>query len=238
MSDSNHYNTLDVSPEATSAEIKQAYRRLAKLFHPDLQRETSDPDKIIKVNAAYEVLSDPTRRRAYDQQLRTANTRSQRGKQQQRTAYAQHHHQRYRQTARNADAELSGWIQQVYRPVNHLIDCIISPLNDQIDELSADPFDDQLMAEFQTYLEECGHYLDRAQKAFRSQPNPATVAGAAASLYYCLNQLGDGIEELKLFTLNYDDNYLHTGQELFRIAAGLRYEARYAVKDIAEAVRR
>jgi molecular chaperone DnaJ len=45
--------------------------------------------------------------------------------------------------------------------------------------------------------------------------------------------LGDGIEDLSLFTLNYDDYYLHTGQELFRIATSLRYEAKDAVKDLA-----
>jgi hypothetical protein len=49
MSDSNHYDTLDVSPKATPAEIKQAYRRLAKLFHPDSKRETADPEKIIRL---------------------------------------------------------------------------------------------------------------------------------------------------------------------------------------------
>jgi molecular chaperone DnaJ len=70
MSNSNHYDTLDVSPQATSTEIKQAYRRLAKRFHPDSQSETADPEKIIQVNAAYEILSDPNRRRSYDQQLR------------------------------------------------------------------------------------------------------------------------------------------------------------------------
>jgi preprotein translocase subunit Sec63 len=48
MSDSNHYDTLDVTPQATLAEIKQAYRRLAKRFHPDSKSETADPEKIIK----------------------------------------------------------------------------------------------------------------------------------------------------------------------------------------------
>jgi molecular chaperone DnaJ len=233
MSDSNHYDTLDVNPKATPGEIKQAYRRLAKLFHPDSKRETADPEKIIQVNAAYEVLGDPTRRRSYDQQLRDSRTQPAHRNRQQRTADAQQKYQRQRQTAQNADTKISEWLQQVYRPVNRLISRILTPLNAQIDELSADPFDDDLMAEFQDYLEDCRHYLNQAQLTFRSQPNPPTVAGTAASLYYCLNQLGDGIEELKLFTLNYDDHYLHTGQELFRIATSLRYEAQNAVKDIA-----
>lgn len=238
MSDSNHYETLDVNPKATAIEIKQAYRRLAKLFHPDSQCETADTEKIIQLNAAYEVLGDPNRRRSYDRQLRSRQERSQQPQSeqqnwQQRTARAQQHYQRHRRTAQDADAQLSEWLQQVYRPVNRFINCILNPLNSQLDELSADPFDDELMTDFQAYLEDCYHYLNQAQLTFRSQPNPSAVAGAAASLYYCLNQLGDGIEELKLFTLNYDDHYLHTGQELFRIANRLRYEAQDAVKDFA-----
>jgi molecular chaperone DnaJ len=233
MSDSNYYKTLNVSPKATPAEIKQSYRRLAKLFHPDSQSQTADTEKIVQVNAAYEVLSDPHLRRSYDEQLQTAQQRSQRRNRQQRTADAQQYYKRQRQTARHADIALDEWLQQVFRPVNHLLDRIINSLGAELDELAADPFDDELMAEFESYLEDCRHYLNQAQLAFRSQPNPATVAGAAANLYYCLNQLGDGIEELKLFTLNYDDYYLHTGQELFRIAANLRYEAQYAVRDMA-----
>lgn len=233
MPDSNYYDTLNISPNATTTEIKQAYRHLAKLFHPDSKRETADPEKIIQVNAAYEVLGDPTRRRSYDQQLRNQQPQPEWQNRQQRTTAAQQRYQRQRQTGQDADAQLNEWLQQVYKPVNRLISRILKPLNTQLDELSADPFDDELMADFQTYLEDCRYYLNQAQLTFRSQPNPATVAGAAANLYYCLNQLGDGIEELKLFTLNYDDHYLHTGQELFRIANNLRSEAQDAVKHMA-----
>jgi molecular chaperone DnaJ len=236
MSDSNHYDTLNVNPKATPAEIKQAYRRLAKLFHPDSQSETADPDKIVEVNAAYEVLSDPRRRRSYDAQIRSSRSQPSYQNRQQRTANAQQNYQRQRRTSKNADLQLHDWLQQVYKPVVRLISHILNPLESQLDELSADPFDDDLMADFQAYLEECRHHLNRAELTFRSQPNPSTVAGAAASLYYCLNQIGDGIEELNLFTLNYDDHYLHTGQELFRIARGLRYEAQDAVRELAQKV--
>jgi molecular chaperone DnaJ len=60
------------------------------------------------------------------------------------------------------------------------------------------------------------------------------LAGVAANLYYCLNQLGDALDELETFTLNYDDQYLHTGQEMFRIAAGLRREAMANIKNIPD----
>lgn len=227
-----HYDTLDVSPQATSAEIKQAYRRQAKRFHPDSQNETSDPEKIVQVNAAYEVLGDPHRRRFYDRQMRYPQAQPNNQYRQQRTADAQQYYQRYRRTAQDADAQLNEWLKYVYKPINRLIKRILSSLNEQIDELAADPFDDDLMAQFQAYLEQCREYLNQAQQIFRSQPNPPTVASAAASFYFCLNQLGDGIGELELFTLNYDENYLHTGQELFRIAKGLRYDAQEALKNL------
>ncbi|MFM6312350.1 MAG: DnaJ domain-containing protein, partial [Dolichospermum sp.] len=68
MSDFNHYDTLKVSNNASQAEIKQAYRRLVKIFHPDINQEITDNEEIIRVNAAYEVLSDSKSRLNYDQE--------------------------------------------------------------------------------------------------------------------------------------------------------------------------
>ena len=90
----------------------------------------------------------------------------------------------------------------------------------------SDLFDDQLMAVFQDYLETCRQNLDRAKTLFSQRPNPAKMAKVAASLYYCLNHLTDGLEELETFTLNYDDRSLHTGQEMFRMAQRLQVEAK------------
>jgi molecular chaperone DnaJ len=235
---SDHYRTLNITPTATQAEIKQAYRQLAKQFHPDSNRETANHEKIARVNAAYEVLGDPENRRSYDQQLKyltqleEAGFSAGRGNRQQRTAATQARHYKQQQTAQKADEHLQQWLTQVYGPVSQLVLQILKPLQEQIDELAADPFDDILMAAFQDYLEDCRDHLSRAETIFHSLPNPKTLAGVAAHLYYCLNQVDDGIEQLEFFTLNYDDYYLHTGQELFRIAAGLRREAHAAVKEV------
>lgn len=246
MAHDDYYYTLEVSPMATQAEIKQAYRRLAKLFHPDSNSATANHEKIANLNAAYEVLGDPQSRKSYDQHRKyqnfgqtadfaTAYARSEeRSRQrQQRTAAAQAHHRTYQHTGHQADADLKLWLKQVYTPVLRLLHQIMDPLKDQINELSADPFDDDLMQDFLDYLEECQDCLSQAERVFRSLPNPPPVAGAAASLFYCLSQVGDGIEQLEFFTNNYDEHYLHTGQELFRIAKGLRYEAQVAVRELA-----
>ena len=63
----NHYTVLGVDSDATQAEIKSAYRREAKRVHPDCSGGECAPFR--DVQEAYEVLSDPDRRRAYDADL-------------------------------------------------------------------------------------------------------------------------------------------------------------------------
>lgn len=60
-----YYRTLGVGTNATPEEIKKAFRRLAKEYHPD--SNPGHEDKFKAVNEAYEVLSDPVRRERYDQ---------------------------------------------------------------------------------------------------------------------------------------------------------------------------
>jgi molecular chaperone DnaJ len=223
MSENNHYQTLQVKPSATLFEIKQAYRRLVKLCHPDVSDAKGDCHQILELNAAYEVLSDPHQRVTYDRKL-FEQTKTQ-PRQSSNSNFSQ------RPNGQKADDEVQRWLKQVYLPVNQLIARIINPLIGQIDALSADPFDDDLMTDFQIYLDDCRHYLSQAQKIFGSLPNPYILAGTAANLYYCLNQLGDAVEEFNFFTLNYDDHYLHNGQEMFRIAAGLKREAQASIKN-------
>src|SRR5438034_4714928 len=60
------YAVLGVPPTATPEEIKQAYRKLAREFHPDVNRDPQAEQRFKEVNAAYETLKDPVRRRQYD----------------------------------------------------------------------------------------------------------------------------------------------------------------------------
>jgi molecular chaperone DnaJ len=230
-----YYDTLEVNPTASQAEIRRAYYRLAKRFHPDSNREIQGHEHITRINAAYEVLSDPSQRQSYDRHL----SYGRRGKftapdpgyaeRQRRASAAQKRHQR---SGQESDEQLQRWIRQVYQPINRLLNQILAPLRDQLDDLAADPFDDELLELFQDYLDNCRSALQQAQRIFRSMPNPPSVAAVAAHHYYCLNQVSDGIDELERFISCYDEHYLHTGQELFRIAAGLRREAQAAMREI------
>ncbi|WP_101925454.1 MULTISPECIES: DnaJ C-terminal domain-containing protein [Luteimonas] len=62
-----YYEILGVEPNAGDAEIKTAYRRLARKYHPDVSKEAGAEDKFKAVNEAYEALRDPQKRGAYDQ---------------------------------------------------------------------------------------------------------------------------------------------------------------------------
>jgi len=61
------YETLDVNESASAEEIKKSYRRLARKYHPDINKSPEAEDKFKEVNAAYEILSDKDKKRQYDQ---------------------------------------------------------------------------------------------------------------------------------------------------------------------------
>lgn len=60
------YETLGVSEKASADEIKKAYRRLARKYHPDINKDPGAEDKFKEINAAYEILSDEKKRAQYD----------------------------------------------------------------------------------------------------------------------------------------------------------------------------
>lgn len=62
-----YYGILGVEPNAGDAEIKTAYRRLARKFHPDVSKEAAAEETFKSINEAYEALRDPDKRKAYDQ---------------------------------------------------------------------------------------------------------------------------------------------------------------------------
>ncbi len=63
-----YYALLEVSPEASLAQIKRAYRRLVRKYHPDITKQTDDDTHIKRLNEAYAVLSDRVKRAQYDVQ--------------------------------------------------------------------------------------------------------------------------------------------------------------------------
>lgn len=62
-----YYATMGVARDATADQIKQAYRKLARKYHPDVSKEADAEARFKEVGEAYEVLRDPQKRAAYDQ---------------------------------------------------------------------------------------------------------------------------------------------------------------------------
>ncbi|HMP80333.1 MAG TPA: J domain-containing protein [Pirellulaceae bacterium] len=70
MATEDYYQVLNVTRDATAEDIQKAYRKLARKYHPDLQESDDDREqakqRFQKVQAAYDVLSDPEKRKRYD----------------------------------------------------------------------------------------------------------------------------------------------------------------------------
>ncbi|HNW32974.1 MAG TPA: DnaJ domain-containing protein, partial [Candidatus Dojkabacteria bacterium] len=67
MEKRDYYEILGVDKKAAASEIKKAYRTLVKKYHPDVNKNSDAEEKFKEIQEAYEILSDESKRSAYDQ---------------------------------------------------------------------------------------------------------------------------------------------------------------------------
>lgn len=212
----NPYQTLGVHRNATSKEIKSAYRELVKQHHPDAG---GDETRIIAINAAWEILGDPHRRQEYDYKISTTHALEQEAQARGvRNAYASAAAQKAQGKAAAADDALTKWLKEVYTPIDRLLGQVISPFSAKLQDLSADPYDDELMEAFCKYLEQSQKKLAKIEQIYRSVATPLTAREFSLNLYHCLSQVQDAFNEIERYTMGYVDNYLHDGREMLKEA--------------------
>ncbi len=210
------YKILGVTSSSSPDEIKAAYRELVKKHHPDAG---GDQQIIISINAAWEVLGDDEHRRAYDRKHHISQSLTQeaqaRGIRNSRASAAAKEAQCQSVAAEGA---LLKWLQDVYTPIDRLLGQVINPFSSKLRDLSADPYDDELMKTFCRYLEESQKKLEKVEKIYRSMATPCSAQEFGLSLYHCLSQVQDALNEIERYTMGYVDNYLHDGSEMLREA--------------------
>ncbi len=196
------YKLLGISEDTPFEEMKAAYRALAKKFHPDTG---GDASKILEINAAWEVI------RNTESQLK--NAQQQKKKRKSGTNYKTPVNQ-----GSGKDAAISLWLKVVYVPIDRLMGEVINPFPKKLKDLSADPYDDNLMEVFCEYIEKSQKKLKRVKDIYQSLITPLEAKHFSLSLYQCFSELQDGINEWERYTTGYVESYLHDGNEMLRKA--------------------
>tara|TARA_Y100000589_G_scaffold264895_1_gene255696 strand:+ start:1173 stop:1847 length:675 start_codon:yes stop_codon:yes gene_type:complete len=206
----NYYKELGLNINATNLEIKSAYRSLAKKYHPDTG---GNNEKFLALQLAWETLNDPQKKSIYDKSLFhsesfTNNKNDNWSKELKKN----------KNNSTNKDEDIKEWIKKIYIPINRFITQVTKPLNNEIKKLSADPYDDELMEEFCSYLDESRKKIERASSLFKSKPVPSSISHLGLDLYHCYSQVQDALDELDRYTQGYVDDYLFDGKQMMKEA--------------------
>ncbi len=221
----NFYKELGLKKNANRNEIKSAYRLLAKKYHPDTG---GDNERFLALQLAWETLNDPQKKAIYDKSL--LNDES--------YAVSKNKHwsselKNKKNNSTNKDQDIKDWIKKIYTPINRFISQVIKPLNDEIKKLSADPYDDELMDAFTSYLIESRKKIEKASFLFKSQAVPSSISSIGLDLYHCFSQVQDALDELDRYTQGYVDDYLFDGKQMMKEAKRIQLKMNINKRNIS-----
>jgi len=215
-SSKNHYQVLGVNSDVSAAEIKRAYRRLAKEQHPDAQVHNGNGDshsatqEMMLINEAYSTLMDKDKRAEYDLKIGV------------RIAI---NIKKPIFTSVNEDAEREKFLRLVLHPVRSSLAKVLSAYNRELKELSADPYDDELVSGFEKYVDKIEAALRKGSDALMQTPTPRTLEASVLRMRQALSQAADGLDELRYYLGNYNYNHLTIAESLFKISTKLSLES-------------
>ncbi len=195
------YQILKVHPSAKLEEIKQAYRKLVKIHHPD---KGGDSAVMLEVNSAWEILKKTHK----DLNINKINNSK---------VFNQNEYKRETNNYSKSE-DIKKWFQNIYLPIDKLLGQIINPLGSKIRDLSADPYDQILMDSFCLYLEQSKNKITKIKKIYTSFACPSIIRDFSLDLYHCLSHVEDGINELERYTMGYVDDYLYDGKAMIGLA--------------------
>ena len=206
----NFYKELGLEKNATKSEIKSSYRSLVKQHHPD---KGGEKERFLAIQNAWETLNDPIKKEKYDRKIFSSNTSF--------DSLDTNWEEKFNSKKYNSsikDKEVVEWIKEIYTPINRLISQIIKPLNNEIKELSADPYDDQLMENFCNYISLSQKKIEKVDKIYNKKLIPKSISALGLDLYHCFSQVKDALSELDRYTQGYVDDYLFDGKEMIKEA--------------------
>ncbi len=210
-----YYQVLGLEPAVSSLEIKLAYRTLVKSVHPDIGHKKLTPHQIenatqqtAKLNEAYETLKDKSKRAAYDSLIGVNG----KGKV-------------VKLSLENSLEQREQYLAKVFYPARQRINRILSKYKKQLAELSQDIYDQNLVDEFERYIDEVESTLLVASQSMTRQAAPSSLSAAELMMRYSIAQAADGLEELRYFCGNYDYNHLSMADNLFKESSNLSKQA-------------
>ena len=216
----NLYEELGLKKNATKSEIKSSYRSLVKKHHPDAG---GDKERFLAIQNAWETLNDPLQKAAYDEKIFSSNKSF--------DSLNENWEEKFNSKKYNSsikDKEVETWIKEIYLPINRLIGQIIKPLNSEIKELSADPYDDQLMKNFCNYICLSQKKIEKVDKIYNQKLVPKSISALGLDLYHCFSQVKDALLEFDRYTKGYVDDYLFDGKEMIKEAK--RIQSKMAIE--------
>jgi len=206
----NLYEELGLKQNATISEIKSSYRSLVKQHHPDAGGEK---ERFLAIQNAWEILNDPIKKEQYDRNFFSSRSSF--------DSLNENWEEKFNSKKYNSsikDREVETWIKEIYTPINRSISQIIKPLNNEIKELSADPYDDELMENFCSYIILSQKKIEKVEKIYHKKIVPKSITALGLDLYHCFSQVKDALSEFDRYTQGYVDNYLFDGKEMIKEA--------------------